>query len=132
MQYLMLNKTDQEHVLSELQAMADFLEASFKTVCSRLRCQGRVRRSLPSSIAGTWRTWNARDRPCESAGFGRKAILGCPTSPAPGSPESGITSRSRSPRVFRRSEMRGSRILQSFGRLMVGIGCALGSKMVSV
>jgi hypothetical protein len=32
MQYLMLNKTDQEHVLSELQAMPDFLEASFKTV----------------------------------------------------------------------------------------------------
>jgi hypothetical protein len=32
MQYVMLNKTDQEHVLSELQAMPDFLEASFKTV----------------------------------------------------------------------------------------------------
>ena len=32
MQYLMLNKTDQEHVLSELQAMPDSLEASFKTV----------------------------------------------------------------------------------------------------
>jgi hypothetical protein len=32
MQYVMLNKMDQERVLSELQAMPDFLEASFKTV----------------------------------------------------------------------------------------------------
>lgn len=32
MQYLMLNKTDQDRLLSELRAMPDFLEASFKTV----------------------------------------------------------------------------------------------------
>jgi hypothetical protein len=32
MQYLMLSKTDQDHLLSELQTMPDFLEASFKTV----------------------------------------------------------------------------------------------------
>ena len=32
MQYLMLNKTDQDHLLSELRAMPDFLEASFETI----------------------------------------------------------------------------------------------------
>ena len=32
MQYLMLNKTDQGRLLSELRAMPDFLEASFKTI----------------------------------------------------------------------------------------------------
>lgn len=32
MQYLMLNRTDQDRLLSELRAMPDFLEASFETV----------------------------------------------------------------------------------------------------
>jgi len=32
MQYLMLNSADQDHILSELPAMPEFMEAPFKTI----------------------------------------------------------------------------------------------------
>jgi hypothetical protein len=103
MQYVMLNKTDQEHVLSELQAMPDFLEASFKTVSL-----------LEAAVPGSSEAFSPVEHCWHLADLEREGYA--------------VRIRSRSPRAFRRSEMRGSRILQSFGRLMVGIGMRLGEQ----